>query len=865
MPDSPARQPPAADTPELFPHYKKSYLKIALCIVSVLLYMLGFVFLSYYPGRAMAISALVPVVAVSWFYGMIPGVLAGLMSFPANIGMCLFVHADWWKRMIEGGSGIAGTVGFIIIAVIIGRMHDLTVRLRKELAEKRHIERSLKEQQQRLDELVRSKTRELEKANKKLQAEIAERMQAVDDARKAQRELESLIETSLDPIIVSDSTGYITKPNKAFLDMIGCREEEIAGSPMYIFSITEPGEYESTAGEIVTIDESFFRENEAKIEQLFRDAKISNWTTYYRSKSGKIIPVTQNVLFLYDDRGTRTGSFGIIRDISEQRRAELELIASREAALHAKEAAESANRSKSTFLANMSHEIRTPMNGVIGFTDMLMETPLTDEQTDYALTIKRSGEGLLSIINDILDFSKIEAGKIDIEQIDFDIEVLAYDVCELIRPRVGSRDVEILCRIGDHLPARINGDPHRFRQVLINLMSNAVKFTERGEVELCLELAKEEQDGRICIHTTVRDTGIGIVPERLETVFEPFEQADGSTTRKYGGTGLGLSICKKIAAIMGGDLWAESVPGCGSTFHFTGWAKASRDRNVQRYVPVSLSGRHVFITDDNETNLEILSHSLRSAGMRVAAFNNGEDTMGALKEAVRSGSAPDICVLDIMMPCMSGYELAQRVRSIAGDELPLLAFSSSVEEGSRECLEAGFNGFLPKPINRIKLLKMLERLLGQATDERNDSGEKILTRHSMREDAKHATSILLAEDNPVNQKLAVKLLAKAGYQVTVAQNGREAVDRYTAFPEAFDIIFMDIQMPDLNGIEATKLLRSRGFDRLPIIAMTASAMKGDREKCLEAGMNDYVAKPIKRDVVFEMLKKWVFEREGVMD
>ena len=555
-----------------------------------------------------------------------------------------------------------------------------------------------------------------------------------------------------------------------------------------------------------------------------------------------------------------------LQNINEQLEAALER--ANEMALKA----ELANLAKSEFLANMSHEIRTPLNGVIGFTEMLLDTDLTEEQEDYAKTIKRSGEALLSLINDILDFSKIEAGQMDLEEIDFDPEVLCFDVCELVKPRISDRPVELLCRIGDDVPSKVKGDPHRFRQVLLNLLSNAVKFTESGEIELSLDVEEETKD-KIKLHVRVRDTGIGIAQDKLDEIFEPFRQADGSTTRKYGGTGLGLPICKKLASLMNGDVWAESEPGKGSTFHFIALVGKSHETKTRQIVPVSLSGKRVLLVDDNKKNLEILNHYLQKAGMRTTALIRGQDVLPTLEQAWQEKDPFHLCIMDIRMPGMSGYEVAKQIRNSSKPfrNIPLLAFSSSVAGGAKSCSEAGFDGFLTKPVRRERLLRIAEGLVGtpqkdQESDRKNR--DKIMTQYSVQEDLKRSIRILLAEDNPVNQKLAKLMLTKAGYQVEVANNGKEVLEKLKKDPDKYSLIFMDVQMPEMDGISATKAIRRREAKkgvkkngRIPIVAMTANAMKGDREKCIDAGMDDFITKPIKREMVFEMINKWVINKE----
>lgn len=524
--------------------------------------------------------------------------------------------------------------------------------------------------------------------------------------------------------------------------------------------------------------------------------------------------------------------------------------------------AKEASKAKTFFLASMSHEIRTPLNGIVGYTDMLMDTPLNDEQRLFLKNARLSCDTLLSVVNDILDFSKVEAGKLTLEKIEFDPEVLCFDTIDVVRTKVDESRVEFLCSVADSVPGKIIGDPHRFRQVLLNLLGNAAKFTEKGSIHLSVD-AREKADQRVELTVTVKDTGIGIAEDQVDKIFKPFIQSEDDITNRYGGTGLGLAISKNIALKMSGDVWVESTPKKGSCFYFKSIADIALPKQVMRVKPASLKGKSVLLCTTSDETANLYSTDFKLAGMHVKHVPYKEIQQFFVTADL---SGFDIGLIDFGKIAKIDMErFAESISALIPDPLSVNFVACSIPvPGIADVFQtAGFKGFLPKPVRRKKLFEMLAYVMGIHNLDPGDSesSPNIITSHSMSENKKHSVSILLVEDNPVNQKMTRLMLTKAGYSVQIAGNGKDAVDLYEDGPDRYDIVLMDINMPLMDGFEATTRIRdfevSAGIEpKVPILALTANVLDDFRKRCTDCGMDDFLTKPIKRDIVFQAIRKW---------
>ena len=661
--------------------------------------------------------------------------------------------------------------------------------------------------------------------------DISKRKQIEDDIVKQKIFFESLVVNNPAAIIVLDEKEQITSCNPAFENLFGYKQNEIRGVNLDSLITTETTHQEAA--------------------QYTQKAMSGNFhgVGKRRRKDGVLVDVEIfGVPVIVGEH--KIGALAIYHDITEL--------------LVARQEAEEANRAKSEFLANMSHEIRTPMNGVIGMLELALDTTLTDEQREYLNTSLQSAEALLALINDILDFSKIEAKKLELEQINFNLRTTVEDAVSSLAHRAQDGGLELACLIHPDLSSDLKGDPARLRQIIINLIGNALKFTHQGEVVVRVE-PLEETDTQAMVHFSVQDTGIGIPLDRQKSVFERFTQADGSTTRKYGGSGLGLTICKQLVEAMGGEIGIQSTVGVGSTFWFR--IKFQKQPVEKRGTaplfiePVNLSNLRILAVDDNATNRTILSRTIEGFGCRVDAVSTGSKGIELLRNAARIGDPYKVVLLDMQMPGMDGEQTARAIKSDpAVKDVRIIVLTSVGQRGDAIHMEAlGCSGYLLKPVRQHMLYAALEAVLGR----KEEKDPAIITRHLLAEQKQHSNQhLLLAEDNPINQKLAVIILTKAGFTVDAVENGLQVIEK--AKTGNYNAVLMDVQMPEMDGFEATRNLRAwegTTGGHIPIIAMTAHAMKGDRELCLAAGMDDYVSKPLEVRILLGVLDRWLTTSE----
>ncbi len=685
---------------------------------------------------------------------------------------------------------------------------------------------------------IRSDITKLKQIEEKLRLEVAERIGA-EEALSAERQiLRALIDNVPDYMYVKDTDCRFLLANMSVARQMGAKgPEELLGKTDFDFY---PRELATTFFED---EQRVIRAGQAEINR--EEAGLD--------PQGNLSHVLTTQVPLLDKNRKVIALVGIGHDITHLKKTQVEM-------QRAREAAEAGSRAKSEFLANMSHEIRTPLNGIMGMTDLALETELDREQREYLETVKFSADSLLAVINDILDFSKIEAGKIDLEFIDFDVRDSLESALKTLAVRADEKGLELLCEVAPEVPEAARGDITRLRQVLLNLVGNAIKFTDEGEI--VVKVRQGARDGReLILHFTVSDTGIGIPEDKRKMIFDPFSQADNSTTRKYGGTGLGLTISARLVSMMGGQIWVESEESRGSQFHFTVRLQTADQKEIKVGSPAPpeiLRGVRVLLVDDNRTNLRILEGMLKRWEMVPVSVEGGKQALAELASARNEGQAFGLIVTDMHMPQMDGFELVEHIRE--RPELctgTIMMLTSAGHRGDAErCQKLGVSAYLLKPIRQSELREAIARVLGAREQE---GMIPLVTRYSLGDARDHSEvlRILIAEDNLVNQRLVVRLLEKRKHRVVVAGNGKEVLSALEK--DAFDIVLMDVQMPGMDGFEATAAIRkkekSSGLHQI-IVALTAHAMKGDHEKCLAAGMDAYLSKPIRPQELDEVLARY---------
>jgi PAS domain S-box-containing protein len=743
----------------------------------------------------------------------------------------------WTTKMVTGTRDYsirAGKRSEDEVGVLIDGFNEMLGQIQNRDAE-------LRQAGEDLEQRVEERTAELAE-------EVADRKLAQEALHESEERIRLLLDSTAEAIYGVDPSGRCTFCNPATLRLLGYQKPgDLLNKNMHEVMHHSYADGTPYPQKDCNIGTSLVRgEGIHSDKEIFWRADGTSFPAEYWA-----YPTRRN--------GQIIGSVVTFLDITERKQAQAAL-------LEAKEAAEAGSRAKSEFLANMSHEIRTPMNGIVGMTDLALDTNLTGEQRDYLNLVKTSADSLLRVIDDILDFSKIEAGKLELEEAEFAIRDVFRDTLKTLAVRADKKRLELTMRVSPAVPMWVVGDPTRLRQLIVNLVGNAIKFTEAGNVIVDAEIEKESACA-VELHIRVSDTGIGIPLEKQSLIFESFAQADGSTTRRFGGTGLGLTISRQLVELMGGRMWVESEVGKGSTFHFTttfrrGTAAAS---NREQIAGERLPGLEVLVADDNATNRNILKEMLTNWQMKTVVASDGTEALKAM-ELARTGGRPfGVALLDGTMPGIDGFGVAERIRrnpSLADAVILMISATQYAADVARG-RELGVEVFLTKPIGQSDLLDAILSVLGIQVAE-----ERLAEVPSQTQEAKkvHGLNILLAEDNPVNQKLAVRLLEKAGHRVTSAATGAEALSAWEKMSDVeFDLVLMDIQMPEMDGTEATTAIRTRENStgkHIPIIAMTAHAMRGDKEKYLAGGIDGYVSKPIHPARLFAEIERVLAEKSG---
>lgn len=680
---------------------------------------------------------------------------------------------------------------------------------------------------------------QLQSSKRELADLLIEKRHAHSETKKRLSLLSGALTKIYDSTYITDLDHKVLFVNEAFCNTFGFSQDDILGENISIL-------WRSKA--------TFL-----EVHATLKENPELGWIGECRLKrfNEKDFPVSLSISMVKTEEIEGRYIVGVARDITVQKEVENEL-------LSAKEIAESANRAKSEFLATMSHEIRTPMNGVIGMNRLLLETELSKEQREYGLAVHNSAEALLDLINDILDFSKIEAGKLSLEMIDFNFQEMVESTTDLLTHNAEAKGLELMIDVDNRIPDFLCGDPSRIRQILINYIGNAIKFTEKGEIVVRVEMLEtnDAPGAEFLVKFSVKDTGIGIPEHQQGLIFNSFTQADTSTTRKYGGTGLGLAISQKLAELMGGEVGLNSVPGKGSTFWFTSRLGTVQTPSSASELPnMDLEGLRnlkVLIVDDNRTNHIILSRMLEKYGCQMKNAYDGVEAVKMYEAAMQNDKPFQLVLMDLMMPNMDGKEAAKRIRSIDNNQLHgILMISSVTEKLSKEAMKLyGIDLYLNKPVKKLPLLNAILDCLGRPTSVK-PRRKQISSRELQKKVSQLHLKVLVAEDNIVNQKVVQRLLEKCGFAVDVVGNGEEAVEAVARID--YDLILMDVQMPVMDGLEATLKIRDsekNSDDHVPIIALTANAMKGDRERCIQAGMDSYVSKPIRLEALFSAIEKF---------